>query len=511
MTWLIEKIAVLILLVLALLLKAVWELTPVFLYAVLPVFLACMAAAAIRALMMKPTAAKLARPPEADPVRAREYAEKLSEMVKAETVSSRFDADRSKFRAFQRMLPELFPHVYAACEAHHPGDGLVLHLKAEKAQGEPILLMSHHDVVEAKDEGWDHAPFSGDIDEEGRIWGRGTVDTKGSLMCELHSLEELLQEGWKPDRDVYITSSCTEEWSGPCAPAIVDFLKERGVHLGMLLDEGGMILEEPVGGVKGRYAMVGVLEKGYGDVRFVARSRGGHASAPVKNTPLPRLGALMQSIEKHPPFRARITPTVKEMFTRLAPNASFPLRMVFGNLWLFGPLLTRVMGTISPAAAAMMQTTCAFTTAKGADGLNVLPTSAYVTANLRFIHHQANEESFKLLKKRAEKFDVEMEIITQDAPCPVVNYTGAPFKLLERVTQEIYPGYGVVPYVMTGGTDAKYYGEICDHCLRFAPIEIDDQQYRSIHSVNENLHARALVPAVDFYKRILDVYCCQGI
>jgi len=473
----------------------------------LAVLVVCLGVAVIRTLMMKPTPAKTAMPPVSDPERARVYGEKLSAMVRIETVSSRFDPDRAKFRAFQENLKELFPRVFESCEEYHPGDGLVLLLKSENPKGEPILLMSHHDVVEAKSEGWDHAPFSGDIDEEGRVWGRGTVDTKGSLMCELQALEELLEKGWKPETDVYITSSCTEEWSGPCASAIVDWLKARGVHLGMLLDEGGMILEEPVGGVKGRYAMVGVLEKGYGDVRFIARSHGGHASAPKKNSPLPRLGALMHDIDSHSPFRAQITPTVREMFTRLAPNASFALKLVFGNLWLFGPLLKEAMPMISPAASAMMRTTCAFTTAKGSEGLNVLPTAASVTANLRFIHHQANEESLALLEKRAKKYDVEMEVITQDHPCPIVDYSAAPFGLLEKVAAQVYPGYGVVPYVMTGGTDAKYYGSVCDHCLRFAPIEINNQQYASIHSVNENLHASALVPAVDFYKEVLVRYC----
>ena len=64
---------------------------------------------------------------------------------------------------------------------------------------------------------------------------------------------------------------------------------------------------------------------------------------------------------------------------------------------------------------------------------------------------------------------------------------------------------------MTGGTDAKYYGDVCEHCLRFAPIEIDNQQYGSIHSVNENLHAAALVPAVDFYKQVLVRYCAGDL
>ena len=509
MTWLLGKIGTIILYVMAILVSISIVLTPVVLYVLLPALLVCLVIAVIRTLTIRPTAAKTAEKPASDPVRAGEYAKTLSQMVKIETVSSRFDPDRAKFLAFQESLKDLFPRVFAACEVHHPGDGLVLYLKAENPKGEPILLMSHHDVVEAKNEGWEHAPFSGDIDETGRVWGRGTVDTKGSLMCELQALEELLQMGWKPEKDVYITSSCTEEWSGPCATEIVNWLKARGVRLGMLLDEGGMILEEPVGGVKGRYAMVGVLEKGYGDVRFIAHSKGGHASAPTKNSPLPRLGALMQHIEKHSPFKAKITPTVKEMFTRLAPNASFPLKLVFSNLWLFGPVLKKAMPAISPAAAAMMRTTCAFTTAKGSEGLNVLPLTAYVTANLRFIHHQANEASLACLEKLAKKHGCEMEVITQETPCPVVDYTGAPFKLLEEVAGEIYPGYGVVPYVMTGGTDAKFYGEICDHCLRFAPIEIDNQQYGSIHSVNENLHASALVPAVDFYKSVLEKYCAR--
>ncbi len=465
----------------------------------------------LRALALKPTAARTAEPPETDPARAAQYARTLSEMVKIETISSRFDPDREKFRKFQAALRPMFPHVYAACEEYNPGDGLMLRLPAKgEPKGDPILLMSHHDVVAAPPEGWSHGPFSGDIDEEGNVWGRGTVDTKGSLFCELQALEELLAAGWQNEVDVYITSSCTEEWSGPSAPALVNWLQEHNVRLGMLLDEGGMILQEPVGGVKGRYCMVGVLEKGYGDVKFIARGTGGHASAPGKNTPLPRLGAFMDQVEKHDPFRVELTPTVREMFGRMAPNMNFGMKLIFANLWLFGPLLKKLMPSISPAAAAMMQTTCAFTTAKGSDGLNVLPTEAYVTANLRFIHHQPNAESLAVLKTLADNYKLDMEVIYQDAPCKPVDHTAAPFKLLEQVAARVYPGYGVVPYVMTGGTDAKYYGAVCDHCLRFAPIEINKQQYGSIHADNENITAAALVPAVDFYKEVLKAYPSIG-
>ena len=102
----------------------------------------CLAVALVRTLWMKPTAAKTAQPPVSDPQRAKAYGEKLAEMVKMETVSSRFDPDRTKFHAFQARLKDLFPRVFEACEVYHPGDGLVLLLRSEQPKGEPILLVA---------------------------------------------------------------------------------------------------------------------------------------------------------------------------------------------------------------------------------------------------------------------------------------------------------------------------------------------------------------------------------
>lgn len=211
----------------------------------------------------------------------------------------------------------------------------------------------------------------------------------------------------------------------------------------------------------------------------------------------------MAQVDKKNPFTAKLTPTVKEMFTRMAPNMNFGMRVIFANLWLFEGLLLKVLPAISPAAAAMTRTTIAFTTAKGSDGLNVLPQEAYVTANMRFIHHQPNKESIRLISKIAEKYEIETEELYNDEPCPVVAYNSQAFHLIEEVAAEVYPGVGICPYTMTGGTDAKFYKEICENSLRFAPIYIDAQQYSSIHGINENIYQGALPKAVDFYKKII--------
>lgn len=455
----------------------------------------------LRAVMLKPTAAKTLKLEPEKSKRAQEYGVKLSKMIQDETISSRFEQDTAKFERFHKTLEELFPQVHKVCEKH-VFDGSLLYKWSGKSSDAPILFMSHQDVVEATGT-WEHEPFSGDIDAEGNVWGRGTVDTKGSLFCIFTALEELIAEGYQPECDVYIGSSCTEEWSGPGAPQTVAYLKENGVKLALVLDEGGMIIEEPVGGVKGTYGMVGVVEKGYGDLKFTAKSTGGHASAPKKNTPLVRLGKFMVDVEKNYPFESKFSPTVEEMFRRMAPNMNFGMKVIFANMWLFKPLLVKLLPSISSAAAAMIRTTIGFTTAKGSDGLNVLPQEAYVTGNMRFIQHQPTKESIAIITERAKKYDIETEVIYSDEPCPIVDYNGAAFKLIEAVAAEVYPGLGIAPYCMTGGTDAKYYTQVCDNCIRFAPLYINSQQYGSIHGLNENINQGFLPYAVDFYKTVI--------
>lgn len=467
---------------------------------ILIAFVLLIAVILLRAIMLKPTSAKTTIQLEQND-RANKYGKQLSRMIQDETISSRFEQDRSKFYQFHHTLEELFPNVHAICEKHDFNGNLLYKWKG-KGVYEPILFMSHQDVVEANGE-WEHAPFSGDIDAEGNVWGRGAVDTKASLFCMFTALEELIAEGYEPECDVYIGSSCTEEWSGDGAPATVAYLKEQGVKLALVLDEGGLIIDNPIGGVNGTYGMVGVVEKGYGDLRFTAHGKGGHASAPTKNTPLVRLGKFMVDVEKKHPFKSVISPTVEEMFRRMAPNMDFGMKLIFANMWLFKPLLTKLLPSISSAGGAMIRTTIGFTMAKGAEGLNVLPQEAYVTGNMRFIQHQPTDESIAIITDIAKKYDIETEVIYKDYPCPVVDFHTDAFKLIEEVASEIYPGVGISPYCMTGGTDAKYYTKVCDNCIRFAPLYITKQQHESVHGLNENINQGTLPMGVDFYKTVV--------
>ena len=151
----------------------------------------------------------------------------------------------------------------------------------------------------------------------------------------------------------------------------------------------------------------------------------------------------------------------------------------------------------------MLQTTLAFTMGKGSDGYNVIPQEAYVAGNMRFIPHQPMEESIKVISDLAKKYDIETEIVLAQPHCPVVSYESPQYRMVEEVVGEVYPGVGVSPYIMTGGTDAKFYKDVCDNCLRFAPLYINKQQYGSIHGLNENIAANVLPLGVDFYTKVI--------
>ncbi len=454
----------------------------------------------IRTLMLKPTPAREATIDAKADDRARAYGEKLGKMIRCETISNRHDPSREKFLKFHQLLEELFPEIHKTCEKH-VFNGSLLFKWEGSGKKEPIMFMSHHDVVEASGE-WQHDPFGGEIIDD-KVWGRGTVDTKGNLFCIMQSIEELIKEGHQPEQDIYIASSCTEEVSGEGAPLTAQYLKDHGIKLRFMMDEGGMIMEEPIGGLKGTYGVVGVLEKGYGDLKFIARGKGGHSSAPPKNTAMARLAAFVHEAETKNLFRPYLNSTMEEMFRRFTPNMNFGMKFIMANLWLFKPLFIRLLPSINSMAGAMVKTTLTFTMAKGSEGYNVIPQEAYVTGNLRFSHHQATEESVRIMTELAKKYDIETEVIQTHDPCPEVSYTSEAFKLVEEVMGEIYPDVGVSPYVMTGGTDCKFYTEVCENALRFAPLYINKQQLGSIHTRDENIDIASLSKGIDFFKTII--------
>ena len=432
------------------------------------------------------------------------YADTLSAMIQKETVSFVGQEDLSKFREFHGLLKKLFPTIFSACE-FTDCDGSFLLRWPGKVSPEPeaqgLLLMNHHDVVEASGE-WKYPPFSGEI-AEGKIWGRGTLDDKGPLFAMLQAAEELASEGFIPEKDIWFESACTEEIAGSGAESIAKQLAEENYKFEMVLDEGGMIVDEPIGGAKGQFAMIGVGEKGCADLKFIARSAGGHASAPPKDTPLVRLGKFMSFVDRNDIFDVELSPVVCEMLKRISPYMEGATAKAMAAPEKFAPIIKMVMGKASPTAAALTKTTIAFTCAQGSSGNNVIPEEAYVVGNMRYSHHQGRDASIETISKVARRYDLEVEIMDPGFESPISDWNSRSFRLIEKGVAEIFDGVTSSPFITTGASDARFMTLVSDNCFRFSPFKATDEQLKTIHGLNENVDVDALEPAVAFYKYII--------
>ena len=140
------------------------------------------------------------------------YAAALSAMIRKETVSEVGNEDRTKFREFHALLKELFPHIFAAAKFEDMDGSFLMRWKGKDSSALPVLFMNHHDTVEANGD-WNCDPFGGEI-RDGKLWGRGTLDTKGGLWAMLQAADELAGEGFVPETDIYFESACNEETDG---------------------------------------------------------------------------------------------------------------------------------------------------------------------------------------------------------------------------------------------------------------------------------------------------------
>ncbi len=433
-----------------------------------------------------------------------EYAQRLARMIRVETISTyagaKSEEEIEKFRRLQSVMRELFPHVYETMEIED-FDGSLLFRWKGKSAGQPILFMNHQDVVAADGE-WIHPPFAGVI-ENGKLYGRGTLDTKGGLFCMLSAAEELIAEGFVPERDIYFESARTEECNGDGAQIIAKELLRRGIRFAFSLDEGGMIVREPMAGAKGTYALIGVGEKGAAKLRFIAKSNGGHASRPPKNTPLVRLGKFMAAVDRKKIFRIELAPVVKEMFSRLAKTMRGPLKFLLGHPTFFSPLLKALLPAVSPAAKAMLSTTVAFTMAQGSEANNVLPQQAWVVGDMRFSHHQGREASFEAIRKLAAKYQVETEVLEPGYPSPLADFKNERFRKIEEAVKTIFPNVETTPYLAMAASDNRFMSVVSDLCYGFVPFRVTNEQLGGVHGLNECVDISCLAPAIAFYKEMM--------
>ncbi|MGI6072377.1 MAG: M20/M25/M40 family metallo-hydrolase [Lachnospiraceae bacterium] len=474
------------------------------LLAVLAIIVALLVICIIRTLGNK-APERVSFTPDLTPESIDTAAKKLGDMIRIPTVSKAENEDLTEFFKYHEVLENNFPLLHMNLEKTVMQGTLIYRWAGKDSSKLPILFMGHQDVVPASDDGWTVPAYSGEV-VDGNLYGRGSQDCKGTMYVQMQAVEELLSEGFIPPCDIYLQYSINEETGGEGAANSVRYLREKGIRLALVLDEGGAIIEEAVKGMDRPYAVIGIMEKGYMDLKIIAKGAGGHSSTPPRNTPAARLFAFANEIEKKRPFNKSLRPEIKEMFGKMAPAFPFGMRLLLGNLWLFEPLVKLVMPAVSPFGEALMATTCCFTMMKGSDAANVIPKEPYLVANLRTSAHQKCADSLAVIKKYAAKHDLEIEILMQRDPSPISLTDSPEYAYVEKCIKKQFPDVGVAPYVIMGGTDCRHFSALTDNAFRFAPIRMSNEQNASCHAINENVTLTALAEGVEFFKVFIKNY-----
>ncbi len=427
----------------------------------------------------------------------------FQKLLQCKTISN-YDSsleDDVEFKKFEEHLVNFYPNVNSKCEKIHIGKRNILYKWKGKSSKTPTVLMSHYDVVPVEESYWDKPPFEAIIEND-VIWGRGTLDTKGTLCAIMESSETLLSEDFVPENDIYIAFAGDEEVNGTGQPEIIEYMKENNIAPGFVVDEGGAVVENVFPGVTAPAAVIGISEKGMLNVTFEAKSNGGHASAPPPTTPITELADVIKKVQKNP-FKTQLTPPVEAMFDTLGRYSTFGYKILFANLWLFRPVLDFICTKKGGELNALMRTSLVFTKMSGSKAPNVIPPVASVSANLRLIGTDTMDSAVTYLKNVINNENIEITTMNGMNPCTSSRLDCMQWNTISNVVKTTWPEAIVSPYLMIACSDSRHYSSICDYVYRFSAMAMTSEERKSIHGHNEKITVDAFKTTIDFYLRLI--------
>lgn len=430
----------------------------------------------------------------------------LSAAAQIPTISHQDPADNdvAQWDRLHGWLAATYPAVHGAMtRTVLPNRTLIYHWPGSDAALAPIIVMAHQDVVPVTPgtEGeWKYPPFSGQIAEQA-VWGRGTVDDKGSLIGLFEALEALANAGFQPKRGIYLVSGHDEEAGGSGAIAAAAKLKADGVKAIFTIDEGSLVLTDtPV--INGPAIMIGIAEKGYATLKVTANAPGGHSSMPPTETGVQTLAQAILDISGDP-FPYEVRGPGASMLEALAAAKGGTTRMAVANQWLFGPLLKRQIAAV-PSTAAAFHTTIAPTMLEGSPKENVLPQTASALINYRIAPWNRSADIMARAKTAVGDAKVELSWVKPPRePSRVSSTSSQGWKWIAAAARADAPGAVLSPILVVAGTDSRSMEPVSEDVYRFMPMHFSLKESAMIHGTNEHMRVDSFKRMIDFYARLV--------
>jgi carboxypeptidase PM20D1 len=427
--------------------------------------------------------------------------ERFSRSLTFPTISydDRSNFDAAAFRNFRDYLETAYPLVHQHADLTViNGHSLVFHIPGSDLSLEPVLFMGHMDVVPVEDitlDEWTYPPFSGTV-ADGIVWGRGSVDDKLTVMALMEAAELLLSENVRPERSIYFSFGHDEEVGGKDgAGEVAKYFEKQGVRFDYVMDEGGAILHGMMDGLEQPLAIIGVSEKGYVNLHLTVNAQGGHSSQPPEHTAVGILSQAIVAVENNP-FPASLD-HIYQTFWTIGVEMPFLKRLAMSNLWLFSQLVESRMLQDKDDAPGIRTTTAA-TMVSGSPKSNILPTRATAVINFRILPGETVES---VTQHVVNTIDDERVVVTSEFgtnPSPVSPVESRGFQLIAKTIRGMDSNVLVAPYMVRGGTDAKYFYSVSPNIYRFMMLRIEPSTVGYIHGIDEHVRADSYLEAVRF-------------
>jgi acetylornithine deacetylase/succinyl-diaminopimelate desuccinylase-like protein len=390
-----------------------------------------------------------------------------------------------------------------------PGRGSIAsRLRGDGTGGDPLLLLSHLDVVPAPPERWTHDPFGADV-EDGYVWGRGAVDMKGMVAMEVAVIRLLAAEaraaGRDPAsdpvpglrRDVLFASTADEEAGGLQGAAwVVEHRPEWLRSAGALNEAGGFSVEF----AGRRFYPIQVAEKGYANYRITVHGTWGHASVPRPDNAAVRAAAIVARLAVPGPPRA--TPVVTTLFEAIATHLDEPTRHLIRRILDPDPAtsasalahLCEPMYALT--AAALLRDTISPDVVHAGIKYNVIPGVAGIEIDCRTL---PGTDEAAMRQQVRERIGEELWSHCEVEPFLVGPSVEAPadtelYAVMESTLRDHDPEGIPVPAMTPFATDAKHTMKLGIETYGFSPLRLDPAErfVERFHGVDERVSLEAL-------------------
>ncbi|MEU9221381.1 M20/M25/M40 family metallo-hydrolase [Streptomyces sp. NPDC048376] len=367
---------------------------------------------------------------------------------------------------------------------------VVARIEGTDPSADALLVHGHLDVVPAEAADWSVHPFSGEI-RDGVVWGRGAVDMKNMDAMILAVVRDWARQGVRPRRDVVIAFTADEEASAEDGSG---FLADRHAALFEGCTEG--VSESGAftfhDGAGRQLYPIAAGERGTGWLKLTARGRAGHGSKVNRENAVTRLAAAITRIGAHE-WPLRLTPTVRAALTEIA--AVYGIETDLSDV----DALLDKLGEAGKLVESTVRNSSNPTMLDAGYKVNVIPGEAVAHVDGRFLY--GGEDEFRSTLDRLTGPDVDWEFVHREvalqAPVDAPTYAR-----MRAAVEEFAPEGHVVPYCMSGGTDAKQFSRLGITGYGFAPLKLPEGfDYQALfHGVDE----RVPVEALHFGVRVLD-------